>query len=527
MTTRLVEVNVIARNKKGELVTDLTRDEFILRDKGHEEPISHFSAISSGDSGRLLSHPLPPNTFSNRVARLAGATSVTAILFDGLNTRVTDQTYAREQIVEFLRHLQPGDQVAIYALGRGLNVLQDFTSDSGMLIRAIENYQGDLSAEATPAARDTLDPGVVQFRNWLSELRLNLVDHYARDRSLRTIRSLVAIANHVERLPGRKNLVWVSGSFPVWIGRESVPLPARPTAGVQTFRPEVERAARALDSANLAIYPVDARGLMAPVAYEPHQAAYNPGSRSPEWSKMHTMEQLAARTGGRAFFNNNDLVRAFHAASTDSRHAYILGFQPSHEQWNGKFRPIKVRVKRKGVRLQYRAGYFAQPTQPSDQWYRSGVLDAAMWSPVEATRLGFTVRPAAVSNAGLDLEIQIDPHDLALLPSGDTRTGELEVRMVQIGRADRFLKSDAHIARLRLPTARYAQLMRSGSLPLLERITRAPGAALLRVLVYDVNSGALGSVNIPLEKLPASPIPAPPPAAGADRTTPSAAPPGL
>ncbi|HFB97541.1 MAG TPA: VWA domain-containing protein, partial [Bryobacterales bacterium] len=260
VTTRLIQVHVIARTADGKPVANLTRDDFTLLDEGRQEPITFFTVETALPSSELPA-PLPPNTFSNRLDRLAGATSVTAILFDGLNTPMTDQAYARRQIVRFLRELPENQKVALYALGRGLVVLQDFTSDAQSLIRALEAYQGDLSFAAEEAIGRGAPPGVIRFHGWLQELKLNLIEHYRKDRALRTIRSLEAIAHHVQRVPGRKNLIWVSGSFPVWIARDSVPLPRKPRPGPQRFRPEVERAARALNNANLAVYPVDARGL--------------------------------------------------------------------------------------------------------------------------------------------------------------------------------------------------------------------------------------------------------------------------
>ncbi len=501
VTVRLVEVQVVAETKKGEPVTDLTQEDFSLFDKGHQEKITLFSAEALRPR-ETAAGPVPPNTFSNRLERLGGETSsVTAILFDGLNTRLTDQTYARRQIVRFIERIPPRDRVALYALGRGVNVLQDLTSDKDSLLAALKNYEGDLKAESEATLRDSMDPGLLQFTAWLNELKLNLVDYYAKDRALRTIRSLVAIANHLERVPGRKNLVWVSGSFPVWIGRDSVPLPEMPVPGRQTFWPEIERAARALNSSNLAIYPVDARGLMAPKQYSPERTSIHREAESSDWSSFRTMEVLAERTGGKAFFNSNDLYRAFERATKDSRGTYVLGFQPSHNQWNGKFRSIKVRVKRHGIRLRYRRGYFAQPLEPDAPWYRKGVLGAAMWSPLDSTQLGMTVHVVPAAAGALDLQIQLDANDVLLKPVSDVRQGKLDIWLIEFGAKNRLLKTASHLADLRLNPATYKRAMRTGNLLLIERLTPATKTALLRVLVRDVGSGALGSVTIPMEQI--------------------------
>ncbi len=501
VTTRLIQIHVIARDAEGRPVEGLEREDFVLLDAGRQEAVTFFAVESAQPPARQQPEPLPLNTFSNRVEKLAGAASVTAILFDGLNTPMTDQAYARRQIVEFLHELPRNHKVALYALGRGLVVLQDFTSDSRPLIEALEAYQGSLSPEAEADVERAAPPGVIRFNGWLQELKLNLIEHYRKDRALRTIRSLVAIANHLERVPGRKNLIWVSGSFPVWIARDSVPLPRKPAPGPQRFRPEVERAARALNNANLAVYPVDARGLMAPAEYSPERSAISRDSKLSDWSGFQTMEILARRTGGAAFFNTNDLAQALQEAIADSRVTYVLGYNPSHGTWDGRFREIRIRVRRPGVRLRYRQGYFAQPEEPGADWYRSGVLGAAMWSPVDATGLGLTVCVAPRSKKAWDLELNLDPRNVSLLPSQGLWTGKLDVWLVQLGRADKLLDAVSHIADLRLNDPVFASVMRANELVLMERLELKGRTELVRVLVRDVRSGTLGSVSIPVDRV--------------------------
>jgi len=479
-------------------VVDLEAEELVLSDGGRPERIVSFSAQPLPSA---TAKALPAGTFSNRLGRQAdGATSVTAILFDGLNTPMARQSYARQQVLAFLKQVEPGTPMALYTLGRGLNVLQDLTRDPQPLIQALEQYRGELSPGPGVARLDTAGTGLERFSSWLVELETNLIEHYAKDRALRTLRSLVAIANHLEKVPGRKNLVWVSGSFPVWIGRDRVPLPRRPDPGAQDLWPEIDRAARALNSANLAVYPVDARGLMAPADYEPERASITKEMQLADRSGFAAMDALAERTGGEAFYNDNDLGRAFRGAAEDSRVAYRLGYQPSHDEWNGKFREIKIAVRRPGVRLRHRRGYFAQPDEPDDDWYRKGVLGAAMWSPVDATRVGLTVRPFPAAPDTLDLEIRVDARDVSLQPVGDGWQGRLDVWLAQLGPGDELLVTVSHVAGLNLDRPTFEQVRQSGELPLVERLRRDRKAVLLRILVRDVVSGALGSVSIPLDQ---------------------------
>lgn len=504
VTARVVEVSVVAEDKQGRPVVDLEAEDLVLSDGGRPERIDSFTTQPLPSAAVTA---LPAGTYTNRLDRLTGGSaSVTAILFDGLNTPLARQSYARQQVLAFLRQVEPGDAMALYTLGRGLSVLQDLTRDPRPLVRALEQYRGELSAVTGAAPLDTAGIRLEPFGSWLDELETNLIEHYAKDRALRTLRSLVAIANHLEKIPGRKNLVWVSGSFPVWIGRDRVRVPERPRPGEQDLWPEIDRAARALNSANLAVYPVDARGLMSPLDYAPQQASISREMQLADRSGFAAMDSLAERTGGEAFYNDNDLARAFRRAAGDSRVAYRLGYQPSHDEWNGKFREIRIGVARPGVRLRYRRGYFAQPDAPADEWYRSGVLGAALWSPVDATGVGLTVRPFPAAPETLDLDIRIDARDVSLQAVAGGWQGRLDVWLVQLGPGDELLDTVSHVAGLKLDARTLGQIRQSGELPLTERLKRDRKAVLLRLLVRDVASGALGSLSIPLDRL----VPRPP-----------------
>src|SRR5579871_2777558 len=136
VTTRLVQISVVVHDKKGNPISDLTKDDFAVFEKGQEQKISVFSKeVNQAPAANLA--PLPDGVVSNRLANAkSGGTahlvalpnSLTVILLDGLNTKFSDQHYAKEALVKFLNQLQPGDRVAIYTLSNGLRILHDFTS---------------------------------------------------------------------------------------------------------------------------------------------------------------------------------------------------------------------------------------------------------------------------------------------------------------------------------------------------------------------------------------------------------------
>ena len=108
-------------------------------------------------------------------------------------------------------------------------------------------------------------------------------------------------------------------------------------------------------------------------------------------SNVETSQVIAEKTGGRAYFNTNDLGGAIQRAAEDSRLTYVLGYTPSHGQWDGRFREIKVRVRRRDVSVRHRSGYFAvRPEVPSAVDKQNAIV-AALDSPLDATGVGVSV----------------------------------------------------------------------------------------------------------------------------------------
>ncbi len=517
VTTRLVQVSVIVQDKKGEPVTDLTRDDFTLLDQGQPQMVSTFSV----ESLRTLpaAKPAPPNVFSNRFEQKTDTpTSVTVILLDGLNTRFEDMAYARDQIIKFLGQLQPQDRVALYTLTTRLTVLHDFTSDATSLLRALERSKGHVSTELAASEPEPANPtGIDALDEFLTAANQRLADFYTMNRVGRTAGTLEDIANHLARLPGRKNLVWVSGSFPFSIGLDTPFTPETASQERRTFSEEIERAARALNNANMAIYPVDARGLMGP-SFTTRAPTFRPGQQgptgrrpnalgrirlSPDRANIDTMNILADRTGGRAFYNTNDIQGSVRRAIEDSRVTYVLGFYPTHGNWDAKFREIKVQVKRPGLHLRYRRGYLALPEVTFDSKKREVLMRAAVDSPLDDTSLGLEARLHVVDVPGavtLKTELLVYSRDLTLVAQGDRWAGAVDVLFVQRGADGKELAGELKTLNLNLVRETYDEIMKKG-LGLTRSLPLAPGAAQLRVVVRDVSSGSIGSLTIPLTKL--------------------------
>ncbi|MGD0697750.1 MAG: VWA domain-containing protein [Terriglobia bacterium] len=552
--TRLVEISVVAQDSSGRAVTDLSRNDFTLYDNGKPVPIDEFSAVLLQ---RAPAETLPPNTFSNRVG---GQPIITVVLLDGLNTSFHDQSWARTEVVRFLEKLRPEDRVGIMMLGEHLYVLQNFTSNPQILLAALRNAPvrnpREVAGSAPPppnpdeadaasvnvmgsAVPSSVDPGsmpnaalapsassaaagaaagfageaaaMAQEEAIMNQFLGHESAYFQVDSAQRTLDALIAIAKYLAHFPGRKNLIWVSSAFPISIGFDTPRQPGDTRDQIH-FTSDLEHSYKvlnsALNNASMAIYPVDARGLVAGA----------PGTTN--WNNLYssqgTMNELASATGGRAFVNTNDIARAMRAAADDSQASYELGFYPHDIKWNNQFHALKVKVSRPGVHLRYRQGYFATKEAPrtaktGDQDKVETQFNQALYSPLDAPGLGLRVTLEKVTHhsdtrrvMGTNkvvpfhkdralLAIDVDAHDIKL-QGGSVL---LAVVLAQTGPDGKVLDATRYDMKMRVAANGVQRLLGQG-LRMDKWVDLVQGATLLELVVRDPGSGELGSVRIPV-----------------------------
>jgi VWFA-related protein len=519
-STRLVQLNVIVQDKKGKLVEDLKTEDFTLLDNGKPQRISLFSTELLEQAGNATQavetkSVAPPNVFGNRIHHADEKPgSATIILFDALNTSFTDQAYARGQVLKFLHQLQPQDHVAIYLLTTKLMVINEFTQDSKSLLQAIERFQSYPSIllnNATqpymvPADTGIADPkAAARLAGLMNNMISKMSDLSNYTRVGITAQAIEAIGNHVAGIPGRKNLVWVSGSFPISISFQSndqSPVDAES----QNFQPAMERVARVLNQSNMAIYPVDARGLLVNGEFDAsRQHPFAAGAPATETGVGQdedvTMNVLAEQTGGHAFHNTNDIQGAIRRTLNDSRFTYLLGFYPGNADWDGKFHELKLSAKKSGLVLRYRKGYYAlpDPTDGAEEAHKA--LEAALWSPVDATSLEIqaAIRTIEPAERKLDLRVKVDVGGLRLEETDGWHRGSVDTIYIQLGPGDAVVAADPLTYKLNVNEQEYQAILKRGY-ELKAPLVIHPTTRMLRVLVRDGASGTLGSVTIPLEK---------------------------
>jgi VWFA-related protein len=362
-----------------------------------------------------------------------------------------------------IEQIDPAERVAIYAFGDRFRIIHDFSSDKASLLARLKAYHGE-AAQGSDLLED-LDLGGIP------PMPLQKM-YFDQGRILDTLGALETIANYVKGMPGRKNLLWLSGAFPLVVGTAHT---------VRRFEPEMKRTVAALNDANVSVYPIDARGL-----------SINPKA----YINIGTMNSIADATGGVAYADRNDLDRGVRKALDDSREVYVMTYYPKDMMENGAYHQIGVRSTRRGVQLRFRRGYYATAEEVDSTVDRLG---RALSSPLDSSEIGIqaSVEPAGDDASALAVVIHVDPADLSLAHNTERWTGALRMLGVQIGATGERYEGQIQTAQLDLLPATYQRALEQG-VRLELRLKREPSAVAVRVAVVDERGARVGSLSVPL-----------------------------
>lgn len=512
-TTNLVRISVIAQDKAGHSVPDLTKDDFILKDRGQRQNIELFSA-DLANAAPQARQVLPRNYFSDDPKYNGGTPAgVTIVLLDNLNSisgsapaAYENTPYwledhalaaAKQRLLVFLRQMDSNQRIAIYGLTDTVHVLCDFTCTRDQLITVVGKYNATGITQ-----RDTTEPGNFHFPDMEpsdphaaesavdAEVQAMAAMNNER-RAETTMAALTAIAAHLADVPGRKNLLWLTSNLPF----------------------SGEAIARILSRANIVAYPIDARGLlprspqgniegvMDGDAYAEGKLG-TPPAMSSEPIGIKAMQDMAYDTGGWAFVNTNDLTGAIRSVIEESVVTYTLGFYVQPADLDGKFHKLAVQVTRPGVSIRYPRGYFASRNEPASQNERHNNFIAAIRSPLDSAAIPLLVRAVRVDQPAGSLQIagSIGLSNLQLAQEGGTRTGTVDLYFIEQNAAGDVLQQTATHLHLKLSDQEYHSYLQSG-IVFHQQLQPKSATTVVRVLAQDPATSEVGSVIIPLARI--------------------------
>lgn len=344
--TRDVVLDAVVTDKKGNVVTGLTRNDFVIREDNAPQAIQSFDAVTAGASAE-------------------NATPHTILLVDELNTRFEDLAYTRYSVNLLLHHdgVKLDQPTALYILSNdGLHVLQPFTRDPVAIDAALRSHGAVL-------------PWRLQHNFYLGLERINI-----------SMSALQQIAIASTGVPGHKNIVWISPGLPIFSALEMTP------DSEKHLFDSIRRLSDQLLKARISIYSVDPRGVQAEImpsnlannnfAY----AAYlNALTRANDAAFGNlAIQTLATQTGGHAFYGRNDVDREIATSLTDGNTYYTLAYSPANKNFHGEFRKISISViGRPDLKVQTRDGYYAMPDNPAANSKRElQELGGALLTPI-------------------------------------------------------------------------------------------------------------------------------------------------
>jgi VWFA-related protein len=356
IAAREVLLDVVITDHNGNPVTGLTPADFTVVEEGDAQRLTHLEEhhpMSADDLARLKSMPaLPPNTFTN-FSPIANTNASTVILLDSLDSPVQAQMELRQQLIDYLKHMQPGTPIAIFQIDTEMRLIQGFTADPAVLLDAAKGKR-DMPSMTRPVRGNR--------------------EEYDRAR-IEILRSgFQLMGRYLGGFPGRKNLIWLTGSIPG--SYRSDPLG---TSFGKSFHDEFAVLQEdpgdlmdALTLSRVSVYPIDIRGLQTPPQFEAGNArGPSPGVNlrfeGRQAFQHMDLDTMAEQTGGKAYYNTNGFKQIIGEIVSNGSDYYTLAYATSNTKWNGQFRHIKITINRPGVQVQYRHGYYAVDRAAQEQ----------------------------------------------------------------------------------------------------------------------------------------------------------------
>ena len=458
--TRAVQINVAVKDAQGRPVRGLRQEDFIVTDNGRRRDIQLFSS-DEVPAPRVAPVALPPNVFSNRFPAATATRRISAILIDAISTPFEHQSYAREQAIKAVENMTGGETIAIYVLDENLWILQNYTTDRDKLLQSLHGYVPRQPRQPERSGEFSVR-GMRRGPVMRTEAPRGITGMLVRERIESTLEALRTIARHMAAAPGRKSLLWITAGFPPY----------------SDFRREIDSTIDAINESNVAIYPVDTRGLL-------------PGRGA--MITIRTMQELAQSTGGQAFYNRNDVDHAIQEAIDDSRHTYSLAFYLPEKDLDGQFHRLNVKVDRPGLELHYRRGYEAV-LDPKAASKTKESLDAELLNPLDRSAVGIDARLEVLHDEkgrSLRVSLMLDPATVQQKQPDGSSAMKLSQLFVETNARGRVLQRNSSTVTVSVPPGQprgaYTQ-----TIPLHD------GAGILQIVVRDLISGHTGSLTVPL-----------------------------
>jgi VWFA-related protein len=538
-------VDLSVTDSNGRPVKGLHKEDLQVFEDSKPQEITFFQEYTGALPSEINQPPLTQNVFSN-APRTEPASSINILLLDALNTPLQDQSYVHRELVKWITEMPSGVKIAVFALTPQLRLVQRLTDDRKDLLEAIEERKSGAAPRASPlllsGAEIDLDRQMIGVMkegqatagsiDAMRQLQSETKSAMTGERIADTLRAFQQLARYLTEFPGRKNVIWISGAFPVNMFAD--PSLQHSDSVAHQYEAEIRRTADLLTQARIAVYPIDSSGASIDHLYEANvglagvtnsrDASQYQGRELQEASVQRNtnhaaMDELADDSGGKAFYGTNALddalSRAIHAGAV----YYRLDYTPTNKKNDGGYRHIQVRLVHGDSRLAYRRGYYAnvgrtsagdsraadnplqlvmQPGMPNSSQivYRMELLSSNAEFQKGAT-INNPNEPEPATNR-INVRFAARAADIRFESSSDQiRRGRVEVMLVVYDRYGNVTNWSDQTFDLALSPDRFAAAMESGISLNLE-VGSSSNGRYLRSGLYDMQSRKVGTLEVPL-----------------------------
>jgi len=553
---RLVLVDIVVTDKNGQPAHGLKAEDFSLLEGGTSQTFKSFeehTALAGAEAAKMATPAkLPPGIFSNfAAAQFDGPLNV--LVLDRLNTPLENQAQMIKQINEYLANARPGTRMAIFGMTDKLMLLQGFTDDPQVLKDAVNKkgglvasqiLDGKVGSEAPPTPSEMVEDATGSPASAeMLDFEIRQASFESQLRAKYTLNELNALAHYLATFPGRKNLIWFSGSFPVNVLPDTDQAGFSMFSGVASTEAEFRETTALLSRSQVAVYPIDVKGVevnsfftaansnAAAVRSRGGAAVRSALNKNDQktYDEHSTMYSMADDTGGKVSVITNDLTGAIFKAIDDGANYYTIAYTPTDANWNGKFRSIAVKLKEQGYNLTYRRGYFADDVDPlgnstnvAASTVARSMRIALMHGGPEPTQLLFTVGVHPVSaSSEKDLaprntaskgtvgpyrryrvDFAIDPRAIHFSQTPDGNRHETLEFVSYVFDADgKLVDWVSNAIKTTVTPAEYDQFRQTG-VPFHHEVSvPAKGDYSLRIAMHDVEADQVGAIEIPVSSV--------------------------
>jgi VWFA-related protein len=464
--SRIVVLDVVVTDAKGNIVTDLKKDDFSVTEAKEQQTVLNFEAAGA--------HSLSPEITINSTAELdalAPRAPVNIILLDEFNTRFEDMAFARYSLKKFLEKQPDKLTTPTMLLAVSIDkftVVHDYTQDKEAVISALDHHFASY-------------PWQAHNGGWLAE------------RYGTAFGTLMRVAEATEGHPGHKNMIWIGRGFPA-LNFANVPVDTQDR--VNTI---VQQCVNMLRDARVTLYAVDPAGLLVnPGAYGPAAAFNDPFGGNYEFAK------LATATGGKSLYGRNDVDAEIGTSVRDGSNFYTLTYRPSNTSMDPqKFRKIVVTLDRPGLTATTREGYYLQygparvnPANPS----RRLAFDLGA---AEGSTMAYDGVPLTLTASPTDADsftVHVDARGLNWSYATDTepRHAEVIVMATTFDKKNKELKRVARVVKVSAPTTAPPTGRLERSLDIVFKLDHEAKATRARFVVRVTSTGRIGTADAAL-----------------------------